>query len=83
MLVNVNSHISGPEHRNHYVKIYTKQNQRQYEKYIFMLTSNQNAWSINSDNLWFPMTSGRQVFVKVSYAHTGTVHFDVNVIGYR
>jgi hypothetical protein len=75
--------ISGPNGRTHYVKIYTEQDQTQYEKYIFLTSYNQNAYhTINSDNLWFPMTSGRQVFVKSMYAHTG-VSVYLHAIGYR
>ena len=76
--------ISGPNSRYHYIKIYTEQDQTQYEKYIFLTSYNQNAYhTTNSDNLWFPMTSGRQVFVKLAYAHTGHVYIYLHAIGYR
>ena len=76
--------ISGPNERTHYVRIYTEQDQAQYEKYIFLTSYNQNAYhTINSDNLWFPMTSGRQVFVTLTYAHTGLVRVNLHAIGYR
>ncbi len=73
---------SGPD-RSHFVKIYTQQAERQYEKYVMFHTHSQNAWSTNSDNLWFPMTSGRQVFVELTYAHTGNVVVSLHAIGYR
>ena len=74
---------SGPSSRAHYVKIYTEQDQKQYEKYIYLVSYGQNAYGINSDNLWFPMTTGRQVFVKLTYAHTGSISINLNAIGYR
>ena len=36
--------ISGPNERTHYVRIYTEQDQAQYEKYIFFTSYNQNAY---------------------------------------
>ena len=74
---------SGPSGHTHYVKIYTEQNQKQYEKYIFLISHSQSASVTNSDNLWFPMTSGRQVFVKSEIAHTSHVNFEIHAIGYR
>ena len=73
---------SGPG-RSHFVKIYTQQNQRQYEKYILLHTYNQNAWNTNSDNLWFPMTPSRQIFMELTVAHTGSVGVYLHAIGYR
>ena len=74
---------SGPSPHAHYVKIYTEQDQRHYEKYILLVSYNQNAWNTNSDNLWFPMTSGRQVFVESTVAHNGTIGIHLHAIGYR
>ena len=73
---------SGPD-SSHTVKIYTKENQRQYEKYILLHSYHQNAWNTNSDNLWFPMTAGRQVFVQLTRTHTGNVSIRLHAIGYR
>ena len=74
---------SGPSGRGHYIKIYTQQGSQQFEKYIFIMTYPQNAVSTNSDNLWFPMTTGRQVFVELTYAHTDNLEFFLHAIGYR
>ena len=74
---------SGPNGFSHYIKIYTQQKQRQYEKYILLRTYAQNAWSTNSDNLWFPMTSGRQIFMELTAAHTGVLVAHLHAIGYR
>ena len=73
---------SGPN-QGHNIKIYTEQNQKQYEKYIYLRSYGQSAWNTNSDNLWFPMTSGRQVFVESTLAHTGSIGVYLNAIGYR
>ena len=84
VLATASAGVSGPNDRTHYVKIYTEQDQTQYEKYIFLTSYNQNAYhTTNSDNLWFPMTSGRQVFVKLTYTHTGYVRVFLHAIGYR
>ena len=83
VLASASAGVSGPNDRTHYVKIYTEQDQTQYEKYIFLTSYNQNAYhTTNSDNLWFPMTSGRQVFVKLTYVHTGYVRVFLHAIGY-
>ena len=78
---------SGPSGRGHYIKIYTlqgsQQGSQQFEKYIYIMTYPQSAVSTNSDNLWFPMTTGRQVFVELTYAHTGNVYVYLHAIGYR
>ena len=83
VLASVRVGYSGPSSRNHFIKIYTEQGNQQYEKYIFLTSHPQHAWSTNSDNLWFPITTGRQVFVKLSYAHTLSINFYLHVIGYR
>ena len=35
-----------------------------YKKYLFVHSYNQQAWSFNSDNMWFPMPSNRRVYVQ-------------------
>ena len=74
---------SGPSNRLHYIKIYTEQNSIQYEKYLMIYSWPNKAHNTNSDNLWFPMTTGRQVFVESSVAHTGNLRFYLHAIGYR
>ena len=83
VLVSVTVGNSGPDHRTHQLKIYTEQDQRQYEKYVFFISRSQNAWNTNSENMWFPVTSGRQIFVNSAYAHTGAVEVTLHAIGYR
>ena len=83
MLATVQVGYSWPRDRVHYIKMYTQRNHRHFEKYIVVKSYNQNAWSTNSDNLWFPMTPSRQVFVKLSAAHASNIEFTLHVIGYR
>ena len=84
MLASVFAGVSGPNSRSHYIKVYTEQGQKQYEKYIYLISYDQNAFhTINSDNLWFPLTSARQIFVKLMYAHTGSIGINLHAIGYR
>ena len=82
VLVSIDVGTSGPN-LLHYVKIYTQQKQRQYEKYIALHTYTQDAVNTNSDNLWFPMTFARQLFVESTAAHTGYVGIYLFAIGYR
>ena len=83
ILVTVRSGTSGPPGSQHYIKIYTQQSSQQYEQYIMLMCYGQHAWSFNSDNLWFPLTSGWQVFVELASAHTGETQFTLHAIGYR
>ena len=83
IFANVEVGNSGPSSQQHYIKIYTQQGSQQFEKYIFVVTYPQNARSTNSDNLWFPMTTGRQVFVELGHAHTGHINLYLFAIGYR
>ena len=84
MLASVFVGTTGPSSNGlHYIKIYTEQNSIQYEKYLMIYSWPHNAINTNSDNLWFPMTTSRQVFVKLSVAHTGYLRFHLHAIGYR
>ena len=83
VLASVHVGTTGPKGRQHYIKIYTQQGSQQYEKYIYIRSFPQPAVNTNSDNLWFPMTTGRQVFVELTYAHTGYLNFYLHAIGYR
>ena len=84
MLASIAVGRSGPANNLHYIKIYTRQNSLQYEKYLTVYTWPNNAVSTNSDNLWFPMTTGRQVFIELPVAHTDVnSYFYLHAIGYR
>ena len=83
LLASVQVGDSGPNHRSHYIKIYTEQGTQQYEKYIFIYSYGQSAWNTNSNNLWFPLTTERKVYVKLTYAHSGNLRLYIHAIGYR
>ena len=83
VLVNAYWGASGPDAVS-YVKIFTKKsNTERYEKYISLHTYDQSARSSNSDNMWFPMFSTREIFVTSSRALTGDVNLFLYAIGYR
>ncbi len=65
-------------------KIYTEEDDgKEYAKYITLLTGSRSYYYINTDNLWFPMTSSRRVFLNVPNALSGTIYGALYVIGYR
>ncbi|MCD4735956.1 MAG: hypothetical protein K8R53_07930 [Bacteroidales bacterium] len=66
-------------------KIFTQEGPTEYAQYFFASGfANQNAISYNSENIWLPITSNREIKV-TSYLHplTGYNGSAVNVIGYR
>ncbi len=65
-------------------KIYTEGDDgEEYAKYIALLIGNRSYHYVNTDNLWFPMTSGRRVFLNVPHALSGNIYGYLYVIGYR
>ena len=60
-----------------------KSHTRKFKKYLPIRTYHQDAWSSVSENMWFPLTSNRRIYVKLSRATTGNVNGYINVIGYR
>ena len=83
VLADMQTGYSGPNDVISYVKIYTKRSSRNFEKYIVLRSYHQSAWSVNSDNLWFPMTTGRKVYVESAKAHTQNLVLNLHAIGYR
>ena len=83
VLADMQTGYSSPNDVIHYVKIYTQQNSHNFEKYIVLKSYHQSAWSINSDNLWFPMTTGHKVYVESAKAHTQNLILNLHAIGYR
>lgn len=83
VFVDINSGGGAPTiHAN--IKLYTEISGVKYIKYVVLRTWHaQNAISYNSDNLWFPMPTSRQLHVE--YPHTCTGHCGgvFYVIGYR
>ncbi len=65
-------------------KIYTEEDDgKEYAKYINMMTGSRSYYYVNTDNLWFPMTSSRRVFLNVPNALSGSIWGLLYVIGYR
>ena len=65
------------------LKLYTEEGSKRYEQYLVVHTYNQNAWSTNSDNMWFPLTESRRLHMEIPDSHSGNVSATVFVIGYR
>lgn len=67
-----------------YIKIYTQDNdEKRYEKYLFVHSlEGQDAVTYNSDNLWFPATPDRVVFVDLTRS-ISRANLALDVIGYR
>ena len=78
----VNVGASGPDSRSN-VKIYTQEDYKTYAKYIAVHPYPQSAWSTNSENMWFPMTSNRKIYVNIPRGDEGNVDIEIYVIGYR
>lgn len=74
--------ISNPE-RLQDLKIFTQIETTRYEKYLYIVTYNTNAYNINSDNMWFPMPPNRRCYIYVPAAHIGYNGVTLYAIGYR
>ena len=83
VLVSLRVGQSFPTNHVQFIKIYTEENSQQYEQYISIISYPHGAVNTNSDNMWFPMTSGRQIFVTLSTSHTGDLILILHAIGYR
>ena len=83
VLATAHAGCAGPNDCVHYIKIYTQENSDHYEKYVVVKSYNQDAWSTNSDNLWFPITSDRKIFVEFTTDHSGRMNFTLHAIGHR
>ena len=66
-----------------HIKIYTQQGTNHYEKYLFMFSHAQDAINTNSDNMWFPMTTNRRIYMEIPSAHGGHCGGLLKAIGYR
>ena len=67
------------------LKVYTEASTtRQFIKYLPIRTYPQNAYSIVSENMWFPNPSNMRVYVSLSQSlGTDNISGVVKVIGYR
>ena len=73
-----------PVNQAHLIKIYTRQNSEQYEKYIYIVPYPQNALVTNTENLWFPMTFSRIIYIDVqNIIIQGNSFIALDAIGYR
>ena len=68
-----------------HVKIFTEKSQdRRFEKYLSIQSYPQNGFAMVEDNMWFPMTQNRRVYVKLTTALSGDNFIrGIFVIGYR
>ncbi len=66
-------------------KIYTEGDEgEEYAKYITLVPDNsRGGWDTNSDNMWFPMTSSRRIFLTVPNALSNNIYGYLYAIGYR
>ena len=79
----INVGASGLSNKRSNVQIYTQEDYKSYAKYIAVHDYPQSAWSTNSENMWFPMTSNRKIYINVPRANEGNVDIELYVIGYR
>ena len=54
-----------------------------YDMYLRIRSYPQDAYTVTSDNMWFPVTDERTVHVQLSNMVVGNVAGRVYVIGYR
>ena len=67
-----------------HVKVFTEQSPtRRFEKYLYLQTWNQSAHTMTADNMWFPLTPNRRVYLSLSTTTVGFVWGHIYVIGYR
>ena len=65
-----------------HIRIYTKNGDTEYSKYLFQHSYSQYAINTNSDNMWFTMPADRTVYFEVPHAFGRNCYAKVFVIGY-
>ena len=83
IFVSLQSGNSEPHDARDDIKIFTADESNEYAKYITIHTYRQNAWSTNSDNVWFPVTNNRKISVDMPQGFQPNVIFVLSAIGYR
>ncbi len=84
VLIYVNFFAATSSGSTSHFKIYTEEDDgAEYAKYITLMPGGRSYYFANTDNLWFPMTSSRRVFLNVPNSLSGTIYGDLFVIGYR
>ena len=66
--------------------VWTSDGKQDYKKYLYGRAYNQQAWSYNSQNMFFPATSDKKLRVSVAYSNSpgsGNMSSVLYVIGYR
>lgn len=74
---------SGPTAGFSRLTLYTEEDETRYSQYIYVLTWHNSALNTNSDNMWFPLTKNRRLYLHIPKVHSGHVDINVYVIGYR
>lgn len=65
-------------------EIFTQDGTKKYSKYFYWHLYGQNAVSFNSENMWFPLTPDRKLFVRPSAKPASpNAGSRIDVIGYR
>ncbi len=65
-------------------KIYTEGDEgEEYAKYIALIPGSRSYYYTNTDNMWFPMTSSRRIFLNVPNALSNSIDGYLYAIGYR
>ena len=77
--VQVRVGTSGPRDKRSNLKIYTEEGNKKYGQYIRVHAYDQDA----SDNMWFPLTSNRKIYLEVPNVHSRQVKLHISAIGYR
>ncbi len=85
MLVYAYFHDGNSSGSESHFKIYTEGDEgEEYAKYIILLPdTGRNGWDTNSDNMWFPMSSSRRIFLNVPRVLSSYTDGYLYVIGYR
>lgn len=65
------------------INIYTQQGSDKYLNRISIINYRNDAWVINSDNMWLPVTNDRKVYVEIPAQLDGNVWSQIQIIGYR
>lgn len=66
------------------IKIFTQRGITRYEKYLYLIHNQYDAAIMNSDNMWFPMTPNRRLYVTIPIArlHSNSLIY-LSAVGYR
>ena len=66
------------------VELQTTDGDTRYTKYLRVYLFGQQAWSFNSENMWFPATASRSISVRYpGRPFTGSGSITIDVIGFR